>query len=173
MSEVVVLRNQLHHFHEYLEVTMEGVTDEHAHWVPPGAANPIGAIYAHVIFNEDDAIQRILQGRQPLAETVWVGRSGANGGVPLGVTDWADWARRTRFEVRRLREFAKAVYAATDDYLAIWSESDMVRQVDLSRDGFGIQPAIFVPHVLLANVAIHTGEIACLKGIQGLRGLPN
>jgi hypothetical protein len=173
MSEAAVLRNQLHHFHEYLEATMEGVTDEHAHWVPPGGAHPIGAIYAHVIFNEDDAIQRILQDRQPLADPAWAGRSGVTGAVPLGVTDWANWARTARFDIRQLREFAKAVYAQTDNYLARSSESDLARQVDLSRDGYGIQPAIFVPHVLLANVAIHTGEIACLKGIQGLRGLPN
>jgi hypothetical protein len=69
------------------------------------------------------------------------------------------------------REYAKAVYAATDAYVAGLGPADLERKVDT---GFvGEQTVGFVVgNILVWHVAEHNGEIAALKGAQGLKGLP-
>jgi hypothetical protein len=69
------------------------------------------------------------------------------------------------------REYAKAVYGATDAYIARLSDSGLARKV---QTGFiGEQSAAFViSNILGWHIAEHTGEIAALKGVQGLKGLP-
>ena len=69
------------------------------------------------------------------------------------------------------REYAKAVYGATDAYIAALSDADLERKV---HTGFiGEQTVAFVVSNILGwHVAEHNGEIAALKGVQGLKGLP-
>jgi hypothetical protein len=69
------------------------------------------------------------------------------------------------------REYAKAVYAATDAYVASLGPADLERKVDT---GFvGEQTVGYVlGNICVGHVAEHNGEIAALKGVQGLKGLP-
>lgn len=41
--------------HAWFEATVSDVTEEQAHWQPPGIANPIAAVYAHAIVGADFA----------------------------------------------------------------------------------------------------------------------
>ena len=69
------------------------------------------------------------------------------------------------------REYAKAVYAATDAYVAGLPDAALARKIDT---GFiGEQTVAFILSNIVAwHVAEHGGEIAALKGVQGLKGLP-
>jgi hypothetical protein len=40
-----------------LEAVMADVTPEQAHWTPPGIANPLGALYAHAVQIDLDALR--------------------------------------------------------------------------------------------------------------------
>jgi hypothetical protein len=82
-----------------------------------------------------------------------------------------EWARGVKLNLAPFREYAKAVYAATDAYIAGLSDADLERKV---QTGFvGEQTVAFVMSSILAwHAAQHTGEIAALKGVQGLKGLP-
>jgi hypothetical protein len=69
------------------------------------------------------------------------------------------------------REYAKAVYRATDACIATLSDADLERKI---QTGFMGERTIafIVSNVLAWHVAEHNGEIAALKGVQGLTGVP-
>ena len=56
MEAIDVLRSNLADAHWLLEETIEGLSADHVHWIPPGTANTIGATYAHVIGSEDSLV---------------------------------------------------------------------------------------------------------------------
>jgi len=173
MNAIELYRNLLRSGHEFLEGTMADVTAEHLTWDPPGTAFSIGANYAHVLTSEDFGVHALLQGKPLLAATTWSGKLGFSEMPPFGPGgDLKAWSRRTKLEVEALRRYGQAVYAATDAYLASLGPEALDRKMDLSQFGFGQQTALFVMNALLANVSLHTGEISCLKGLQGRKGYP-
>ena len=86
MGTIEVLREVITETHAWFEATAGDVTEEQAHWRPPGIANPIAAVYAHVIVGADFGLNSILQKRQPLIATDWDGKAGLSELMPLGST---------------------------------------------------------------------------------------
>ena len=163
--------------HGLLESTMKNVTPEEAHWAPPGIANPIAANYAHVVIGEDGAIQGMLKGGAPLFVSTWAGRTGVSELPPMvnpeapGFPDWGKWARKVKIDLVALRKYAEAVYAATVEYLSSLTDDDLNRPIDLSALGLGKSTVGFLLiNGLLGNTFSHSGEISCLKGLQGKQG---
>ena len=69
-----------------------------------------------------------------------------------------------------MREFAAAVAKETDEFLTNASEDELMKEIDALGQK---TPAItFLANIGLTHVAGHWGEIAALKGVQGLKGLP-
>jgi len=173
MNAVEVYRTLLHSAHDFLEQTLADVTPAQLTWDPPGKAFSIAANYAHVLASEDLGVQVLLRGKDPLADTTWAGRVGVGEAPPMGPGgDLKGWSRRVSVDVAALRGYGRAVYAATDEHLATLGPEDLERRLDLSRFGFGEQTVLFVLTALLANASLHTGEISCLKGLQGATGYP-
>jgi len=54
-----------------------------------------------------------------------------------GFPDWREWGRRVRVDMEKLRQYAIAVYAASEAYLLSLSDGDLNRPVDLSVLGIG------------------------------------
>lgn len=173
MTPIDLYRSLLRTVHDALEGTMAGVTPAQAAWDPPGKAFSIAANYAHVLGSEDMAIQRLLRDADLLAASTWAGRTGVSEMPPLGPGgDMKTWSRQAKVDVPKLQRYGQAVYAATDAYLATLTPEDLARPLDLSKLGLGEQPASFILNALVANAAMHCGEISCLKGIQGQKGYP-
>ncbi len=179
MSQISVLREQFRSAHEFLEGTMEGVAREQAHWQPPGKALPIGAHYGHVVVLEDFAIGGMLSATQPLFARLWAGKTGFSPLPPLprpdvpGIPAWDEWARTLKVDLPVARSYARAVYEATDQFLAALAEATLDRPLDLSGLGVGQRTVgWFLTNPVLANINMHCGEISCLKGLQGTRGYP-
>lgn len=171
MDAVALLRAQYEGAYGWLEATLGEISSEQAHWPPPGKANPIVAVYAHVLTGQDHAINGMLKGGQPLFATAWAGRTGLSEPPPPGLS-WAEWGRAVRADLGALREYARAVYAATDAYLASLTSADLDRPFDLSCWDMGQQTVAVVLEMMLQEVSSHAGEIACLKGLQGVQGYP-
>lgn len=177
MDAIALLREQLKDGHALLEAVMQGVTPEAAHWVPPGRANPVGATYAHVILSEDRTVNGMLRHRRTLYETTFAGKTGMSDMMPThGAEEWKDyvaWTRRVRIDLPAAQEYARAVYASSDEYLASLSAGNLDTVMDLSGIGMG---SITLAHVLNSLLVAHVdniaGEISCLKGLQGLQGYP-
>src|SRR3990172_3479035 len=175
MSQVSLLRDQVKQAHEFLEGTVADVVPEQAHWLPPGKANPLGATYAHVLMGEDGFVNGMLRQAAPLAVTSWAGKVGVSEPPPppFPPKPWDQWGRQVRVDLSMLRQYAQAVYAVTDEYLASLADGDLTRQIDLSGVGLGTQTLGWViSNGVLGHVFSHWGEIACLKGLQGAQGFP-
>ena len=74
-------------------------------------------------------------------------------------------------DLNALRAYAQATYAASDEYLATLADEQLLQAVDLSGIGLGT-PTIqwILSDVVVGHAYSHGGEIACLKGLQGIQG---
>ena len=170
MNVVVFLSEQIKQAHGFLEATMEGVTPEQAHWIPPGTANPLSATYVHAVVSEDTLIHAVMQGSAPLHASTCADQTGISEIQPLSAQEWA---RRLRVDLPTLRRYAQAVYAATDAYVAALTDEDLSRVIDLSGIGMGQQTVgNLLSRFVVGHVDNLCGEISCLKGLQGGRGYP-
>ncbi len=176
MDIVALLRDQLKDAHTLLETVMKDVTPEAAHWIPPGQANPIGATYAHVVMTEDRIINGAIQRGTPLYDSAWAGKTGLSELMPVRGEAWKDygpWTRRLQVDLPALRAYAAAVYAASDAYLASLSPADLAQPRDLSGVGMGtVTLAWIISREVVGHADNITGEISCLKGLQGQKGYP-
>lgn len=121
----------------------------------------------------------LLKGGKPLFDSGWAGRTGLSEPPPSadparpGFPDWSGWSRKVTLDLPAARKYAKAVYAASDNYIASLAPEDLARPVDLSFVGLGMSTVGFMISVAIAgHVLNHCGEISCLKGLQGRRGYP-
>ena len=65
--------------------------------------------------------------------------------------------------------YEQAIRVATDTYLADLTAEELERQVTL---GGNVLPVAEVLMTLVVHIASHAGEIAAVKGMQGIKGLP-
>jgi uncharacterized damage-inducible protein DinB len=168
MNAAQFVRLQVAEAHRSTDAAMAGVTDEQFNWLPPGTANPIKSALLHMVAGEDIFFQLVLQGRPPLWATGgWGERIGLTD-APGGGRGWEE-ACRTELSVASAMAYAEAVCTATDDYLARLTDEELDRQVDF----FGQQsPVALVLAMFVSHTAGHAGEIAAVKGVQGLQGVP-
>jgi hypothetical protein len=170
MNSISLLRNQMKEANGLLEATMADVTPEQAHWVPPGVANPLGAIYAHAVLVEDATIHGTLRGVPPLWKLTWKDRTGVSAPQMYATLEWS---RDLRVDLAALKLYAQAVYGAADAYLATLRENDLERTIDLTAARLGKAPLSWILNTFLVGHTHNmTGEISCLKGLQGARGYP-
>ncbi len=173
-AAVYLLLDQLKEAHNYMNQTMEGVTNEVAAFMPPGKANPIAGTYAHLIFSEDFFISTMIRHNQPLFETEFKDKTGASEIQP---SEWEHaypkWLKEVKVDIEQMNTYAKAVYASTEHYLASLTDEELEKEVDMSAFGMGNRK---LANVLGMMIIMHTnnimGEISVLKGIQGLKGYP-
>lgn len=172
---VKILLDQLNDAHNAFRGTMEGVTDEIAHFQPEGTANPIAGTYAHLIFSEDFFIHMLIQGKTPLMEQKeWKDNTGASEVQPSEwETAYPKWLREVKVNLDQFRKYQEAVFSASEQYLATLNDEDLEKEIDMSAFGMGGKKLSSVIAGMI-NGHAHSimGEISVLKGIQGLKGYP-
>lgn len=161
---VTNLRAHLKGAHEWLEETLQGVTDEMANAVPDGVVATIGANYAHVVTFEDYFFNALLKGGAPIMMNESAGIS-----APPPMGPWKDWGRSVTVNVAEQQAYAQKVYAAGDAYLATRKDADLAQDVVAP---FATLPLGEFMRILILNANLHAGEISCLKGLRGLQGYP-
>jgi len=137
--------------------------------LPGATVTSIGSIYAHMVFAEDAIVNGMLQGKPMLYQADgWEARAGVPfPGVPPSI---GEWAKTVKVDYPKFEAYADTVFANTDAYLAGLPDSDLERKV---QTPIGEQTVGWAISTLLATHAPqHIGEIAALKGVQGLKGLP-
>ena len=169
-----ILLTQLKAAHSVLEGTMDGVTEEAAHYMPPGTANPIAGTYAHIVFSEDLFVQSFLRGAKTLMETDFKDNTGASAVQP---TEWEKeypkWLKDVRLDMDKFQVYAKAVFAESEKYVESLTDEDLEKEVDMSAFGMGSKKTYdFIANLISGHTYSIAGEIAVLKGIQGLKGYP-
>lgn len=174
MDVIAALREQLRSANWLLEACMEGVTQDQLQWNPAGTAHSVASSYAHAVVGQDFVIHGMVQNKPPLAATTWANKVGVSALPPQeGGADWSGWARTVRVDLAAIKQYAQAVYAASDAYLAGLKPDELDRMIDLTAAGLGQQTLNWVLFgAVIGHVANHTGEIAAIKGVQGLQGYP-
>lgn len=169
MNGVQVMKQVLDNTHSWFKDTTADVSAEQANKVPTGTAHPISAIIAHTLHGEDGIIN-MLQGKPPVWESEgW----GTRLGIPFVMMQDEAQARALKFDPKVLEDYQQKVYANTDAYLSSLKDSDLERELDLSAMNMGrMTVAGVLSFILIGNTFAHTGEIAALKGVQGLKGYP-
>lgn len=122
---------------------------------------------------EDTLLNGMAKGTAPLIATSWAGKTGLSEAPPEPGAPWDQWSRKVKVDLGQMRQYAQAVFANTDEYVASLKEQDLERPIDLSGFGLGQQTlGFFVGNILVQHANNHLGEISCLKGIQGAKGYP-
>lgn len=172
MDAVTLLREQLQTATYYLEKTMDDVSAEMAHQVPPGKAHTIAGYYAHYIVLTDIMVNAMLKGGEPLYTSTWAERSGMSDPLPAFDADWAEnhrmWARSLRLDMAATREYARAVYASADQYIAALTPDALDQPASLfgAEMSLGVTISMFI----ILHLSNGNGEIAAIKGVLGATG---
>jgi hypothetical protein len=95
------LRRQFREVHQVLDSRFDGLASD-----------------AQLVWWEDITVNGVLAGCAPLALSTWRGRTGLSQLPPIHRQRAHDgWVSRVDIEFHEFRNYARAVYAATDDYL--------------------------------------------------------
>jgi hypothetical protein len=133
-----------------------------------GTVGSIGSIYAHMVFTED-AIMAQGRGKPTIYESAgWAERIGLES---PGLRQTAEWAASVKITLPLFHDYAKEVFSATEEFVASLTGEDLEREIT-GLGGRQIKLAVMVATVGTIHISEHTGEIAALKGVQGLKGLP-
>jgi len=151
-----------------VDMTMKDVTVEQFNWAPPGTMNTISATFIHLTSVEDHFVNGILQGKPRVWDAGgWSGKTGAKKTPGIGES-WDEF-KHLHLEPAACLEYQKAVWAATDAYMAGLTAQDLDRKVKLGTREMTVAELL----MMAANQSLsHSGEIAALKGVQGAKGLP-
>jgi hypothetical protein len=159
-SASALLCRQFRRAHACLDAALDRLTVGTLAGYPAGTVAAAGTRYAKVVLGEDLSINGVLAAGAPLALSSWAGRTGLSELPALAApTDWRAWARRVRLDLRGLRPYARAVYAATDAYLAALPDEGL----EPGRDE--LRPCVL--GALLLALAAGRGEIARLVALEG------
>jgi hypothetical protein len=157
-SSRALLRWQFQRAHACLDAAIDGLNPEAVQRCAPGTAASAGVCYAQIVLCEDLSVNGVLAAGTPLALSTWRGRTGLSDLPPLAApTEWRAWARRVRLDLPALRRYARAVYAATDRYLAAVPDDGR----DPARD----ETWPWILSALLLTLAMRRGEIGCLLAL--------
>jgi len=169
MDTLTLLKKLITSKNEFAEAVLGELTDESLNWTPPGTANSIGVNLLHVAGGDDYFLQECIQ-QKPLVWSTggWAEKIGL--AIPPGGTP-ESWqiAKTTHFPLEPVLAYYRAVCAVTDNFFEQLTEVEIDRPVMM----FG-QPSIvgeFLVMILMHDTG-HLGEIAALKGVQGIKGLP-
>ena len=172
MNMQTAVRQQLTGSHGTLRHMLSDCDSEVLNMTLPNATiGSIASIYAHAVIAEDVFVHARFQDGQPLYQSGgWEGRTGVPfPGIPPAMTP--EWAAALNMDLPKFQEYAEAVFAATDSYLANLPDSELERKIQGAAGGeYTLAWGIAI--LLCQHAAQHSGEIAALKGVQGLKGLP-
>ena len=164
--QVMLLHGQLKQAFDTLTGTMQGVSSEVAHQVPAGIANTIAANAAHAVSGIDGIINAMVLGGAPVMASA---TTGCDPQPPMA-GDWGDWGRTVQVDLETLHGYAKQVMETVTENMQGMSD-DALGQMIKSQGGLEMPAAAWIG-IAINNTCWHTGEIAALKGIQGLKGYP-
>lgn len=169
MDVIAYIQQQIAGARRLFDAAMQNTTDEQLNWQPPAATvNPISVTALHVLGSEDAFIQQILLGQPRLWDSGgWASKIGV--AEPPGRGGGWDEVRNATIAVDAVLAYQAALRAATDAYLAALTAEELERPVHVMGSE---RPAATILILLAHHACSHAGEIATVKGMQGIKGLP-
>jgi hypothetical protein len=174
MNTVELIHYSLGFAFDLLEQLVTDLTQEQADWLPPGNANPIGALYWHIVSYVDTIVHDWGMGQPPLRQ-----RAGWQGKVLIAspsvdpedsMGDLRAIRVGLRADLPTLHDYARATAQALLAWVASLTLEDLERTIDtpIGELNLGQMLESFV----IGHINAHCGEISALKGCQGVKGYP-
>ncbi|MCO5203333.1 MAG: DinB family protein [Chloroflexi bacterium] len=172
MNAQALLKAQYAQAHGIIQTAIGDCDPETLHHVGEGSTlGNIAAVYAHTVFAEDMVVNGMVRGQAPVYQAGgWAARVDVP--MPQSPMQNIDWAKGVTMDLASFNEYAKAVFAATDEFIAGASDADMDRMVMNPIAGKEEPVGVVLGTLGLWHLQSHQGEIAALKGVQGKKGLP-
>lgn len=162
------IKNTIDNARRYLNATMQDVTHEQFNWQPAGLTNPMSCTYFHIASAEDFFLNRVIKGGAlAFMSDDWAQKTGVTQ-IPGPRGGW-DQFRQKSFEIGPIREYALHVQGMVDAYVNVLTPEELAREV-VSMGKAATVASIF--NSMTVHSAFHTGEIAFIKGLLGVKGIP-
>lgn len=170
MCTIDFIRSGLRQLHQTYDESIADLSDDQLHWIANENGVSAAFVLWHYVRTEDNIINFVLQGKS----TVWI-----EGGwyERLGLHRTAQGTGMSLQDAQALRisdkgafqDYMRATWKATEGYLATLTDDDLRKTITVRP--LGEMPAInAVGTICLTHGFAHSGEIAHLRGLMGLRG---
>ena len=163
MNASAYARQQLGQAFGLLNAVAKGLDDAQYNWKPGGTCNAIAMTHVHALTSLDFFLNGVLQGKP----TIWQSFA-AEHAMPANPLEI--WTYDGDVALSAISGYGVEVQKSALDYVASLADDDLDREVDTRL--FGTRSIAFVLQLADVHTAGHTGEMAAVKGMQGLEGLP-
>ena len=166
MNTLEYIKRQITYATSGWDGILKDLTDDQCNWPPPGTCNSIAATLLHVYGVEDFLIQSKLKHQSTLWEIEgWADKIGVSA-IPDKYNQWTEMKRST-LPITALLAYGLRTRSATNRYLSTLTPEELEREVELLG---GTRSVAETLSFLVIHLTRHSGEIAVLKGLQGLKG---
>ena len=172
MNQVEMIQYALGNAFAILNQVVSDLTKEQADWAPPGIANPIGATYWHTVSSTDEIVHAWLAGDAPLKQTAgWQEKVLTTSAPEPGEGgNYLAYMQAVRVDLAALHAYAEAVAGAVQAWLDSLTPEDLERKLETPIGEHSV--AQVLETFVIWHINAHCGEIAALKGCQGVKGYP-
>ena len=170
MNAIELLHYSLANAFENLGLVTADLTRDQADWIPPGIANPIGALYWHTISGADAIVHGWCQGQTPLYESAGWHDKVLHASGPGHGEQTVEQMRAFRVDLIALHQYAKVVAEALLGWLGSLPTEELDRVVETPIGALNLGQLLET--FVIWHINAHCGEISALKGCQGARGYP-
>ena len=168
MDSIEFIKLEFVNLRRQIDSVLIDLNEDQFNWNPPGTANAIRTSLLHLIATEDYYVQKIILGNLRIWELQgWSQKTGLSA-PPSASRGWEE-IQNANLAFEPVLAYAQSVSDAISEYVNNLVPEDLDRQVEL----YGRQrPIAEVLIRLFMHSAVHVGEIAAVRGFQGVKGLP-
>jgi hypothetical protein len=163
MDAVTFARQQMESAFTLFNQCADGMTDEQYNFKPGGTSNAAAKTHVHAMSSVDFFVNGMLRGQQ-------LGWSALAASTNLPANPLEVWGYEGAIAQEPIKEYAQKVQAQALEYLGTLGADDLDREIDTRF--FGKQTVAWVLQLVITHSLGHAGDIAAIKGLQGLKGLP-
>jgi uncharacterized damage-inducible protein DinB len=157
MNTVELLQYSLGAAFDILGQVTADLTQEQVDWRPPGKLSTIGAVYWHTLTYVDYFVRNYFIEGKPQPETA--------DSRPAEL-----WMQDVQRDLSELHAYAAQVQSTVQDWLSGLTPTDLERRMHTTVGELNVGQTLAV--FIIWHINAHCGEIAALKGLQGLKGYP-
>jgi len=163
MNAVRYAKEQLSEAFNLFNVCADGMDDGQYNFQPPGTCNTPAQSHVHAMSSMDFFLNAMLRSGQMR----WPQLAGQHG---LPANPMEIWRYQGNVPYEPMKEYARAVQQDVLDYVGALKDDDLERIV--KTQFFGEKSVAWILMLAVDHTMGHGGDIAAVKGMQGLKGLP-
>lgn len=163
MDAITFVEGQFDHAWNIAAMVAKDMTDEQYNTAPGGTSNSPAQSHVHAMSSVDFFVNKVIRGDK----LSWSEFASVHG---LPANPMEIWAFSGTVPLAPINEYAVTVKQLVHDYLGTLRDTDLDREIETQF--FGKQTVAWILQLGVAHLAAHAGDMAAIKGVQGLKGLP-